>query len=553
MTIQFGILLDEPRLRRWQLSCLQRLLALGDVRAVALIRGPGVPDGAVQTYAPDAEPGWNGGLHADPPGSEGYGSPDQAVALPKQIAALPTELPAGLDFILAFTHGPCPAPLLQSTRWGVWRYQFGDWTRFRGEPVGFWEVYCDHPESAVLLVRETGDPDSIIVLREGHVRTASQSPGRNRMQLLLSAEHFAAQMCRDLQNGLTDRLTGPPRRSTAPIRRAATRIQQLVCRGRILSRMVAEVYQGLFSHTQWNVGVVEQPIAAFLKGETRAPVRWMPAPTRSQFRADPFGTVREGRLTILLEDFSYISNRGTISAMDPQSGASVPVTIGPQPAVHLSYPYLIELEGRLFCLPEAHQAREVALYEVQRYPDRWRRVATFPIDTVIVDATLFPHEDRWWIAGSEPGTKGASSELHLWHAPAIEGPWAAHPANPVKIDIRSARPAGTPFHHNGILYRPAQDCSKTYGGRVAINEVSLLSPTAFREEVVATVEAYDFGLYREGIHTLSGVGEVTLIDGKRNLFVPEEFRRNARHYLALVLRRLGLRSKSAPGAPPVAD
>src|SRR6185312_664942 len=164
-----------------------------------LIRGPGVPDGAVQTYAPDAEPGWNGGLHADPPGSEGYGSPDQAVALPKQIAALPTELPAGLDFILAFTHGPCPAPLLQSTRWGVWRYQFGDWTRFRGEPVGFWEVYCDHPESAVLLVRETGDPDSIIVLREGHVRTASQSPGRNRMQLLLSAEHFAAQMCRDLQ------------------------------------------------------------------------------------------------------------------------------------------------------------------------------------------------------------------------------------------------------------------------------------------------------------------------------------------------------------------
>src|SRR6185437_3564610 len=137
MTIQFGILLDEPRLRRWQLSCLQRLLALGDVRAVALIRGPGVPDGAVQTYAPDAEPGWNGGLHADPPGSEGYGSPDQAVALPKQIAALPTELPAGLDFILAFTHGPCPAPLLQSTRWGVWRYQFGDWTRFRGEPVGF--------------------------------------------------------------------------------------------------------------------------------------------------------------------------------------------------------------------------------------------------------------------------------------------------------------------------------------------------------------------------------------------------------------------------------
>ncbi|HEY3785397.1 MAG TPA: hypothetical protein VGL55_08965 [Steroidobacteraceae bacterium] len=525
MTIQFGILVEGPRLLRWQLHCLQRLLALTDVRAAALV---------IQGSGHRAQPGES--AHA----GGAQGSADEYVALPAEMAALPSAIPPGLDFILSFAPERSEDELLQSARWGVWRHEFGDWTHSRGGPAGFWEVYGGHPESAVLLGRETRDPSSIVVLRAGFVRTLAQSPARNRAQLLACAPHFAAQVCMDLRNGVTDCLTSAPLRSTVPARRAPTLMHRALCAIRILGRMAGEGYRALFSHTQWNVGIVEQPITAFLSPERRAPVRWMVSPQGSQFRADPFGVVRDGHLTILLEDFSYITNRGTISAMEPATGATVPVRIGPQPAVHLSYPYLIEVQDRLYCIPEAHEAREVVLYEVTRFPDRWARVAAFPIDTVIVDATLFQHENRWWIAGSEPGTKGASSELHLWFAPALEGPWEAHPANPVKIDVRSARPAGTPFHHNGLLYRPAQDCSKTYGGRVAINQVTVLSPTAFREVVISTVEPYDSGAYREGIHTLSCAGDVTLIDGKRTLFVPEEFRRNARHFLRQALRGVGL-------------
>ena len=39
----------------------------------------------------------------------------------------------------------------------------------------------------------------------------------------------------------------------------------------------------------------------------------------------------------------------------------------------------------------------------------------------------------------------------------------------VKTDVRSARPAGTPFVYQGELYRPAQDCSRTYGGSIVIH------------------------------------------------------------------------------------
>jgi hypothetical protein len=189
------------------------------------------------------------------------------------------------------------------------------------------------------------------------------------------------------------------------------------------------------------------------------------------------------------------------------------------------------------CVPETHEAREIALYEAERFPDRWKRLTTLVSDTVTVDASVFRHGDTWWLAGSEAAPKGANCELHLWHAADITGPWQPHPGNPVKIDVRSARPGGTPFVQDGVLYRPAQDCSKTYGGRIIINRVVTLTPTAFREDLAVAVDPDTAGPYPDGLHTLSAVGNVTLIDGKRIRFVPAQFRRTLRSWLRVLLKR----------------
>jgi hypothetical protein len=219
-------------------------------------------------------------------------------------------------------------------------------------------------------------------------------------------------------------------------------------------------------------------------------------------------------------------------AMDPSGRLpALPVRIGPEPPVHLSYPFLLEHEGRLLCLPESSAAGEVAVYTVERFPDRWTRVATLLSGTALADASVFEYEDRWWLAASEVADKGANSELHLFHAQTPTGPWTAHPRNPVKIDVRSARPAGQPFVVDGVLYRPAQDCSTTYGARVVINRVVTLTPAAFHEEQAAVLNPDPRGPYPDGLHTVSRLGDRTLIDGKRTVFVPAECRRLLRRYL----------------------
>ena len=53
-----------------------------------------------------------------------------------------------------------------------------------------------------------------------------------------------------------------------------------------------------------------------------------------------------------------------------------------------------------------------------------------------------------------------------------------------------------------------------------INRVVRLTPTEFSEEPAATVEPFSESPFPDAIHTLSGVGDITLIDSKRHRFVP---------------------------------
>ncbi len=107
------------------------------------------------------------------------------------------------------------------------------------------------------------------------------------------------------------------------------------------------------------------------------------------------------------------------------------------------------------------------------------------------------------------------AKLFVFHAADLHGPWMPHALNPVKCDLRSSRPAGTPFiGEDGALYRPAQDCSRVYGGAVAVNRVTRLTPHEF-EEVITTHLRPDLeGPCPDGLHTLSAAGDLTLVDGK---------------------------------------
>ena len=99
------------------------------------------------------------------------------------------------------------------------------------------------------------------------------------------------------------------------------------------------------------------------------------------------------------------------------------------------------------------------------------------------------------------------------------GKWIGHPKNPVKTDIRSARPAGTIFECDGEIFRPSMDYSKKVEGRIVINKILTLTKTDFKEQQHCHLNPYKDTYYADKIHTLSRTGPYTMVDGAKELFV----------------------------------
>lgn len=266
---------------------------------------------------------------------------------------------------------------------------------------------------------------------------------------------------------------------------------------------------------QWNVGVVDAPIHAFLGGRIPQPPTWMPEASGGDFCADPFGLPAAHGTQIFIESYNAASGRARIDTVHFANRR-----FGPQSAVlsadlHLSYPFVFTWEDEVYCIPECWATREVALYRATAFPQRWEKLAVLIRDFEAVDATPLHFDGRWWLFCTEKKDRGSSRRLYIYHAPQLPGPWRPHAGNPVKLGTDGTRPGGTPFVHDGKLYRPAQDNSRTYGGRIAIQRVLALTPDRFAEETHCYVEPDSSGPYPHGLHTLSAAGSCTLIDGKR--------------------------------------
>ncbi len=264
----------------------------------------------------------------------------------------------------------------------------------------------------------------------------------------------------------------------------------------------------------YGVALLDRRPEEFLLDRRCPAAQWIQIPPSQGFIADPF--FWPGRPGVLLcETYLHRTGLGELTALSIDAGrvvGSEPLPLGV--GCHLSYPSTWAEEGRVLCLPEMAASRRQVLYELKpgMTPEPLCVVGE---DIGMADPTLMKVDGLYWIAYTDTDV-GTYDNLCLLHAPRLEGPWSPHLGNPVKIDARSSRPGGTPFRVGDKLYRPAQDCSREYGGALAINHVTLCTPDGYREEPVAMLRPDLDGPFPDGLHTLSFGDGLAVIDGKRN-------------------------------------
>jgi len=274
----------------------------------------------------------------------------------------------------------------------------------------------------------------------------------------------------------------------------------------------------------WQVGLVPAPISALLDPLALAALRdrivWLPDPGPWRYLADPFAVRRGDATHVFVEAFDYRTKHAVIEHHEFGPGLVWRNKRTVLEAMfHLSYPFLVEDGGEIFMVPESQRHGEIALYRARKFPGGWKRELPLLPGIRGADASLLRHNGHWWMFFTIVGPKARDQrELHVAHAENLTGPWKLHPQNPILVDRAGARPGGTPFvNAEGQVILPVQDCSLTYGGAIRFLRFNTLS--ADKIEVEHLPPSLTGNLvsdsHRDGFHTLSACGDLTLIDIKR--------------------------------------
>lgn len=369
------------------------------------------------------------------------------------------------------------------------------------------QAICSGAGIALQLLQRTSPHDAWRVGRKLHSACSTRyAKGINT--LAIAIQRLVAQSVVDWR--LSIETDTSHRENISP----ATSVQWVAwhqVRGAVCAAAVRQKQQ--FLSEFWRIGVVSVPIESLLDNRPLPPAHWITPSRLAGYWADPCAVPGDsGRLAC--EYFDERTGTGRLELLhlggDMQVQRRTPIALSTHQ--HVSFPNMVEINGRRLALAETAASRECVLYEWNAQ-GHWNKLVTLLHDVAAVDPALFYWENRWWLAYTN-ADMGAQDNLCLHYADQLEGSWLPHANNPVKVDVSSARMAGCFFVHEGALYRPGQDCLRTYGAAVVVHRVLQMTPTQFEEEPVRRLEPDPVGGCPDGLHTLNRWGDHILIDGK---------------------------------------
>ncbi len=412
------------------------------------------------------------------------------------------------DFVINFTPKSLNGELLKIPNYGIWAFFYGYYQLRQPKMAYFWEIYNNNPASIITLQKITTDPNSNKILQRGTFKTKNIVPNNNY------PNHFdwPAQACMDIlkdRNKFYDNKYKTPDKIS---RNKPTKREILFFIFNLMINNLKKIYRK-FLRRKWNIGLVKQPISKILKDNSSPKVEWFPEIGANNFIADPFGIEKNNKKVVFFENYNININKGHIETaeIDNMEIKNFKENCAQEISLphHISYPFVFEYKNDFFCFPETNAANEIALYKLNSKNNQWQKEKII-LQKAGMDPTPLFLNNNWWLFFTKPEN---NSNLFVYTAKNLMGPWHAHSSNPVKTDVTSARPGGTPFKYKNNIYRPAQDCSQRYGGRLALNKIKKISLTEFEEKTVSFIEPVP--PYNKGLHTLSKIGNYTLLDGKK--------------------------------------
>lgn len=253
------------------------------------------------------------------------------------------------------------------------------------------------------------------------------------------------------------------------------------------------------TESRWIVGVAEFDQDIVLNAHKKLKVHWIKPRSKDSWFADPFILSEDSDyIQILAEEYYYSNHKGRISKLwvNRHSWTIDRVTPVIDISTHLSFPAYYRLGDNVYIYPESTQSGKLVLYEYDE-----RSETAIPIKTVsnypLADATLFQTgTKKVLLATTSPNDNGYVLDVYPWSDDPSLGPEIS-----ISFQTRVARNAGLPFRVGERIIRPAQDCSRSYGACIVLQEMYFNDSIIEFKEIKRLQSPLFF--YQEAFHTFN--------------------------------------------------
>ncbi len=424
-----------------------------------------------------------------------------------------------IDVFIQIGFGTLKGEILQCAKYGVWSYQKGGLQSRRGGPPGVWEVFENETVTSISLQILAEHPDDNRILRTSHSPTDPISVARTMNSICWKASSFVPRKLNQLYGlgkerflQIIDEYTIDPVFYSNKLYSVPSNLKTIKGAGSNFWAAIKRRIHGVFYFKQWI-------LLYKLEGRHNISKSFFQfqriTPPKDRIWADPFVLYKDNKHFIFIEEMLFSENKGKIAVIEiDNEGNYYDPKVIIENNYHMSYPLLLEEQGELYMLPETGANRTIELYRCIEFPLKWELAKVLIDDIYAKDATLFKHDDKYWMFANVKEVEGVSvhDELFLFYTDnLLKGKWRPHPMNPIVSDVRCARPAGNVFVHNGCIYRPSQNCSKEYGYGMQIREIVTLTEESYSERQVQSIYP-NWAKDLIGTHTLNSHGGLTVID-----------------------------------------
>ena len=269
------------------------------------------------------------------------------------------------------------------------------------------------------------------------------------------------------------------------------------------------------NNQNWNIGFATTTPKELVQQKRLGKVEWLKHPYKDRFFADPFVySWSDEQIVVFVEELEFDQPVGRLTELivDAKTKRLLSKHTLLQLDSHLSYPAIIRNNGEVLVYPENGATGKLTLYKYDKDKHQLKEVCVV-LEEGLADATIHQIGEYYYMFATKvPKTQ---EDLYLYKSERFDGGYK-------EIDLVSrgrvnARPAGNLFEVDGYLYRPAQNCSKRYGGAVEIMKCKISSDRKYSEEHSFSLNPTSFR-YNIGLHTINFHTGGCVIDGYGYLY-----------------------------------